>query len=387
MIKNTKFITSSSFLAMLFLGVGYSLVGAAARNIGLTPAQIGLLLAAQNVGFAVAVAVAGALSDTLPKPRILLFGSILLAGGLLGFYVVPIFWVNVLVCVLIGLGIGAYEGATDALLFDLHGNRAGPYVNINHLCVTLGGALIALYVIFLNLLWRSAVVQAGLAVAVMAVVFALTRLPVKGGQATLQAKVRIITSSRIVAVLFVCSLLTIGASAATTGMLSTFLAEQRGVAPVTAKLGLVIFLAGVAAGRIVIGAFARPHRLYRMLVILFALSTGMFALLFLVDLGPLTLLAVFLAGLTLSAQLPFLLTYAGLAYPAMTGTVLGAIKIAIPLGGIVTPLLIAAITSRASFGAALLVIPLGLLVGLLMIVLLLERDAPQLLAEADGSAA
>ena len=36
----------------------------------------------------------------------------------------------------------------------------------------------------------------------------------------------------------------------------------------------------------------------------------------------------------------------------MTGTVLGAIKIAIPLGGIVTPLLIAAITSRASFGAA-----------------------------------
>ena len=170
-------------------------------------------------------------------------------------------------------------------------------------------------------------------------------------------------------------------------MLSTFLAEQRGVAPVTAKLGLVIFLAGVAAGRIVIGAFARPNRLYRMLVILFALSTGMFALLFLVDLGPLTLLAVFLAGLTLSAQLPFLLTYAGLAYPMMTGTVLGAIKIAIPLGGIVTPLLIAAITSRASFGAALLVIPLGLLVGLLMIVLLLERDAPQLLAEADGSAA
>ena len=66
----------------------------------------------------------------------------------------------------------------------------------------------------------------------------------------------------------------------------------------------------------------------------------------------------------------------------MTGTVLGAIKIAIPLGGIVTPLLIAAITSRASFGAALLVIPLGLLVGLLMIVLLLDRSALQLLPEA-----
>ena len=382
MIHNRKFITSSSFLAMLFLGVGYSLVGAAARNIGLTPAQIGLLLAAQNVGFGVAVAIAGALSDTQPKPRILLIGSILLAAGLLGFYVVPTFWVNLLVATLIGLGIGAYEGATDAMLFDLHATRAGPYVNINHLCVTLGGALIALYVIFLDLLWRSAVVQAGLAVAVMAVVFALTRLPVKGGQAKLQAKIRIITSSRVVAVLFCCSLLTIGTSAATTGMLSTFLAEQRGATPMAAKLGLVIFMAGVAAGRIMIGAIARPSHLYRLLVVLYALSAGTFALLFLVDLGPLTLPAVFLAGLTLSAQFPFMLTYAGLAYPAMTGTVLGAIKIAIPLGGIVTPLLIAAITNRASFGAALLVIPLGLLAGLLMIVLLLERDAPQLLAEA-----
>ena len=85
MIYNRKIITSSSFLAMLFLGVGYSLVGAAARNIGVTPAQIGLLLAAQNVGFGVAVAIAGALSDTQPKPRILLIGSILLAAGLLGF--------------------------------------------------------------------------------------------------------------------------------------------------------------------------------------------------------------------------------------------------------------------------------------------------------------
>ena len=124
---------------MLFLGVGYSLVGAAARNIGLAPAQIGLLLAAQNIGFAVAVAIAGALSDTLPKPRILLVGSVLLAGGLLAFYVVPVFWVNLIVAMLIGMGIGTYEGATDAMLFDLHASTAGPYVNVNHLCVTVGG--------------------------------------------------------------------------------------------------------------------------------------------------------------------------------------------------------------------------------------------------------
>src|SRR5687768_9216030 len=44
-IKNIKAITLSSYLAMLFLGVGASLIGAAARSIGLTPYQIGLLVA------------------------------------------------------------------------------------------------------------------------------------------------------------------------------------------------------------------------------------------------------------------------------------------------------------------------------------------------------
>ena len=48
LIQNRKIITSSSFLAMLFLGVGYSLVGAAARNIGLTPRRSDVLLAQKS---------------------------------------------------------------------------------------------------------------------------------------------------------------------------------------------------------------------------------------------------------------------------------------------------------------------------------------------------
>jgi hypothetical protein len=37
LIHNRRAITGASFAAMLFLGVGSSLIGAAARNIGLTP--------------------------------------------------------------------------------------------------------------------------------------------------------------------------------------------------------------------------------------------------------------------------------------------------------------------------------------------------------------
>ena len=35
---------------MFFLGIVIAVVGAAARNIGLEPAQIGLLVSAQNLG-------------------------------------------------------------------------------------------------------------------------------------------------------------------------------------------------------------------------------------------------------------------------------------------------------------------------------------------------
>jgi MFS family permease len=74
MIKSVKAITASSHLSMFFLGVSASLLGAAARNIGLSPSQIGLLIAAQNLGFILSVSVSGALSDTHEKPKILVVG-------------------------------------------------------------------------------------------------------------------------------------------------------------------------------------------------------------------------------------------------------------------------------------------------------------------------
>ena len=104
MIRNPRAITASSFAAMFFLGVGYSIIGAAARNLGLTPEQIGILLAVQNVGFGVSVAVSGALADTHSKPRILAVGSVITALAFFAFFTTQVFWINALVMVLVGVG-------------------------------------------------------------------------------------------------------------------------------------------------------------------------------------------------------------------------------------------------------------------------------------------
>ncbi|OQA46186.1 MAG: Major Facilitator Superfamily protein [Chloroflexi bacterium ADurb.Bin325] len=368
MIRNIRVITAASFAAMLFLGIGSALIGAAARDIGLTPEQIGFMLAVQNVGFGVAVAATGALSDTHPKARLLLFGSLVLGAAFLAFYAWPGFLLNLLVMAFIGVGTGVYEGVTDALLFDLHTARAGFIININHLFVTLGSATIALYLLFLASQWRMAVIQAGAAVLLLAAFFARVHLPVRPGhQPGLREKLGIVARSRLIAVLFIGTIVAVGGEGTTIGVLTTYLAQTRGLSALHANIGLVIFLLGIAAGRLLIGVLARPHRIRRLLLALFALSSLALTLYFVVDFGPFIWPATLLAGLSVSALLPLILAYAGLAFPHMAGTVMGAVKIAIPVGGILTALLLSALTALASFETALLAMPAGLFLGLLLL--------------------
>jgi predicted MFS family arabinose efflux permease len=367
-IRNIKAVTASSYIAMLFLGLASSLVGAAARNIGLSPSQIGLMIAAQNVGFGLSVWLSGALADTRPKPRLLTVGSLVLGVSFLTFYLSPLFWLNLIIMFLIGVGIGVYEGTTDAMLFDLHEDRAPFFININHLFVTLGSALIAIYLIFLQMNWRQSVVQSGVAVLCLAVFFALVVLPPsKWKQPSYQERMRILAGSRLVALLFVATTLAVGTELGTVGILSTFLADVRGFPEMASKMGLVIFLAGMAIGRLVIGTLAGIDRVPRIVIALFGLAALLLAVLYFVPLGVLTYAVVFLAGFAMSALLPLMLSYAGSQFREMSGTVMGTIKVAIPIGGALLPFAMSLVAGAWSFQASLVIYPLAMLGGFLLV--------------------
>ncbi|MEE8540281.1 MAG: MFS transporter [Desulfobacterales bacterium] len=87
MLSSAKMITASSFGAMFFLGVGTAVIGAASKNIGLTPQQIGLLIAVQNLGFILSVTVAGTLADTFSKTKLMFGTSLILAVSFYLFYI------------------------------------------------------------------------------------------------------------------------------------------------------------------------------------------------------------------------------------------------------------------------------------------------------------
>jgi fucose permease len=362
MKKSIIALTLAAYLSMLFLGVASSLIGAAARNINLSPFQIGLLLTIQNVGFMVAVWISGTLADTKEKPRILLVGSLILAFSFFTFYLTGVFWLNLIIMMLIGAGVGTYEGVTDPMLLDMHSKRQSLHININHFFVTFGAILITVYLIFLEMDWRISLSQSAAVVLFLALFYAIFRLPAKKGQdEDYLQRIRILSREKLVVALFIATVLVVGVELGTIGILTTYLMELQDFTQTTSKIGLVTFLSGIAIGRIVVGFASRQEHISNYILILFGLATIFFAFLFIVDLGQWSYMSIFLAGLGLSGLLPLMITLAGTVYPQMAGTVIGSIKVAIPIGGILIPLLMSLVTGLASFKVSLLIFPLALL--------------------------
>lgn len=378
MQNNIKALTLASYLSMFFLGLATAFVGATARNIDLTTFQIGLFLTIQNVGFMLAVMFSGALADTLEKPRILLVGSIILAFSLFTFYVTGIFWLNLVIMLLIGVGMGAYEGVTDAMILDMYNRRQSLHINVNHFFVTFGSILITVYLIYLQMDWRIALVQSSAVVLVLALFYGFARLKPKERQVEpYRRRIQILAREPLVVALFFATVMAVGVELGTIGILTTYLMDLRGFSQTTSKIGLVTFLSGVATGRLLIGFFGRNERISQTILVLFGSATIIYFLLYYLNLGQWSYITAFLSGLAMSALLPLMITLAGQVYPEMAGTVIGSIKVAIPIGGILVPLVMSLLSRGASFQMTLIVFPLALLLAFIALFLAF-RSSPEI---------
>jgi fucose permease len=146
--------------------------------------------------------------------------------------------------------------------------------------------------------------------------------------------------------------------------------DLRGFSQVTSKLGLIGFLAGVACGRLFIGLFTKKQHIYSFALVLLFLLTALYSALFFIDIngGALaTFILIFFCGLMLSAVFPIILSLAGILYKNMAGTVLGIVKMGIPIGGIFIPLFISLVSRFASFRLSLALFPVSSLASFLIL--------------------
>ena len=360
MIRNRGILTASSFTAMFFLGVGSAIIEAASRNIGLSPFQIGLLLASQNIGFIVSVITVGTLADSVDKARLMLGASLVIAVSFFFFFLRDSFVLNLWIMLIIGVGIGGYEGASDALLLDIHERRESLYISVNHFFVTFGELMIVIYLIFLQMDWRKSMVQSAAVVLVLAVIFGLSRVPPQKALAeSFGKRLAFLGNQRPVLVLFLMASCAVGIELSLIGIITTLLMEFYGFDQVTSKLGLVAFLAGIAGGRLVLGALARKSQLIKYILSLFVLTIAALSLLFFASPGTvLAYLLLIVTGATISVIFPLIIALAGLKYPEMSGTVMGIIKLGIPAGGIVVPLMLSMLVQATSFKTSLILFPI-----------------------------
>ena len=350
----------SSFAAMFFLGVGSAIIGGASRNIGLSPFQIGLLLASQNIGFILSVITVGTLADSTDKARLMFTASLIIAASFFVFYLKDSFLLNLVIMLFIGIGIGGYEGASDAMLLDLHTRRESLFISVNHFFVTFGELMIVIYLIFLQMNWRKSMVQSAVAVFALVIIFGLSRVPPRRVVAeNFRKRLGFLGKQRPVLVLFLMASCAVGIELSLIGIITTLLMEFYGFDQVTSKLGLVAFLAGIAAGRLVLGVIARKSQLLKYILALFVLTAVVLSLLLFASLGTvMACILLIVAGTTISVIFPLIIALSGLKYPEMAGTVMGIIKLGIPVGGIIVPLMLSTLVQATSFKASLVIFPL-----------------------------
>jgi fucose permease len=361
-------VTTLSFVSMLFLGLGISLVGASARNAGIEPAQVGLLVTVQQLGFLASVAIAGSLADRRSKTLILATGAAIVGIGFYFFFFWNDFGLNLFFMFLIGAGIGCFEGVTDAMLVDAHRERASIFITFNHFFVVLGMFIITVYMLFLQLQWRMALVQGAVVLGVLAVAGVLVKdAPAAGSGGTDWAGIGRLLRNGTMVKLFLATACAVGLELGTVGILTSYLAELRGATSMTASLGLVAFLGAYGVGRAVIGPIVAQRDLKRWVTIFFAAATvGMLGV-FIARPIWLVYALIVLSGLVITNLLPLLISISGKRFPDSPATAMGILKLGIPIGGVVIPFLLSAATQAFSLQVGLFVFPLTALIGFLVV--------------------
>jgi predicted MFS family arabinose efflux permease len=359
MITHRRTLTSFSFTAMFFLGVGTAIIGAASKNIGLDPSQVGLLITAQNIGFIGSVVVSGALADSLKKPVMLAIASFILAVSLFFYYMGSSFWLNFFIMLFIGVGIGGYEGVADAMLLDIHTRRESLFITVNHFFVTFGELMITVYLIFLQMQWRRSMIQSAGLVLVLGVLFLLSRSPDKKQHIeTLTGRLTFMSRQPGLYLMLLMAVFAVGTELGLIGILTSFLMDLRGFTQVTSKIGLIVHLGGIATGRLFLGFTARRERLWMLITLLFGLSAAVNAVLLYVPVGTiLTYFLLYIGGVVMSVIFPLIISLSGIKYQEAAGTVMGIVKLGVPLGGIILPFIMASISRGGSFPLSLIVFP------------------------------
>ena len=269
------------FVAFIALGMPDGLLGVGWPTIrtdfGIPLDSIGMLLFASMTGYLTSSFLSGAILRRWSVGKVLIASCAATGIGLIGYTLVPQWWMMVSLGVLAGLGAGTIDAGLNAYVANHFGPGLMQWLHASYGIGITIGPLLMTYFVTQAAQWRSAYLVVGGFQLVLSVVFVLT-LPLwtandklkvdEQAQAKPVEKTRLIQTLRIPGVWLSGALffLYVGSEVMLGTWTFSLLTEARGVAPELAGIFAGSYWFSFTIGRILAGLVTRKIRIDRLVL-------------------------------------------------------------------------------------------------------------------------
>ena len=310
------------------LTITQSLISEMGRYYSITPSKLSLLYFAQMAGFLVAALWVGGYSDKHGKLPVILAGSVVMTIGTLILGWPSIFPVAVLAVLLMGIGGGAAEISSMAIVVDLYGGpRRTAMLNASQALFGVGAIITPISVSALlhaGIQWQYGFIGVGISCAISSVFAYFAYImrhekPVGSHEKT--ASWRELLSDRLVLWLSIGLMLYVGAECGTASWLTAYFERYLGSAPYQAAFSPACFWMGITAGRLVGAGMAKYMTEITLTRWALAAAALCQATLLILNQSIPGFIATLGLGLFLGPIYPTVVSYAGAKYPQASGTV------------------------------------------------------------------
>ncbi|HYN02917.1 MAG TPA: MFS transporter [Vicinamibacteria bacterium] len=344
---NSRPDPSVAALAGMFLfGIAAALLGATlpllSERLQIGLGRVGTLFLVMNACMLASSLVLGALQDRFGMKPPLVAGPLVVGAALLVVAGAESYAQLLVAVALLGTGGSALNGASNALVADLHEDAAAKSAALNRVGLFFGfGALFIPFAI--GLLLRTAglrgILTAGAVLcALVAVANALPAYPrpKQAGGLSLAEAARL-SRDPLVLLLGLLLFFQSGNEFIIGGFTTTFLTSEVGMSVRAASYALAGYWAALMLTRAWLGRGRSPLTGPRLVLASAALSALATALLVTASAVPVAVAMVFALGAALAAIFPAVLGVAGARFPAHSGTVFGLLFTMALAGGMTLP--------------------------------------------------
>ncbi|MDM8003624.1 MAG: MFS transporter [Bacteroidota bacterium] len=336
---NRQLVFWAACLGMLLFGVGLIMLGSVLPDLrirhSLDAVQAGALFSILPVGIIGGSLLFGPVCDRYGYRTLLAVSALLMFAGFEGLAFTHTAWILTASVFLFGLGGGAINGATNAVVADISTTGKGADLSILGVFFGIGalGMPLLLSLLKETVEFQYIVAATGILALAAALLFTVVRFPAAKQAEWISMKqvgalVRDVTLLLIAFFLFFQS--------AFEGLINnwttTYLIERVAAPQEAALMGLSAYVAGMTVMRLLIGSVLRKMAERKLLYMSFAITLGALLLFSLSRSVTPAAAGLFLLGSGMAAGFPTMLGIVGNRYPDISGTAFSFVLVIALLG-------------------------------------------------------